>query len=240
MRLTDFDVLSFDCYGTLIDWEAGLLAALRPLLSRARERPSDSELLQAFGRLELAHQTETPGAAYPDILARVHARLAAELGTRSSPEEDAAFGASVGDWPSFADSPESLRYLKRFYKLVILSNVDRRSFARTQPRLGVTFDLVCTAEDIGSYKPSLANFEYLLAQLDRIGRSKAKLLHVAESLLHDHAPANQLGIASAWIHRRHAKAGHGATRPPAEMPHVDFRFTSLAELAATHRREVSS
>jgi len=234
MHLADFDVLSFDCYGTLIDWETGIWNALQPVLQRGQGRPARDALLQTFGRLESALETEEPTAPYPVVLARVHARLASELGVRSAPEEDARFGASIRDWPAFPDSTEALRYLKRFYKLAILSNVDRASFAASASRLGVAFDIVCTAEDIGSYKPSLRNFEYLLASVRAAGFPKERLLHVAESLYHDHLPANQMGLASAWIHRRYGQAGHGATARPPTMPRFDFRFTSLGELAAAH------
>jgi 2-haloacid dehalogenase len=241
MRLTDFAVLSFDCYGTLIDWETGIWNALQPLLQRAASGTGTSRdaVLRSFGHLESALENEEPTARYPVILGRVHARLANELGVRSTPGEDARFGASIPDWPPFADSAEALRYLGQFYRLVILSNVDRASFSASAARLAVEFDIVCTAEDIGSYKPSLRNFEYLLAKVRDAGYPKERLLHVAESLYHDHAPANRMGLASAWIHRRHTQAGHGATAAPATMPRFDFRFTSLGELASAHAEETA-
>jgi len=151
--------------------------------------------------------------------------------------EAAKFGASVGDWPAFPDTVEALSYLKQHFKLVILSNVDRMSFAGTNRRLGVEFDYIFTAQDIGSYKPDLRNFEYLLTKLGENGIDKSKLLQVAQSLFHDHVPANRMGIPSAWIDRRHGKAGGGATVLPDPMPHLDFRFTSLGELADAHRAE---
>lgn len=240
MRLTDFDVLSFDCYGTLIDWESGLTRALQPVLGRAGRAVPRDEALQIFARLEHAAEAETPGAPYPEILARVHARLAAEIGTDSSVDEDARFGASVGTWPPFPDSPGALQYLQRHYRLAILSNVDRGSIAASIERLQVRFDLVCTAQDIGSYKPDLRNFTYLLGKLRAAGYAKERVLHVAESLFHDHAPANSIGLASAWIHRRAAEQGHGATAVPASMPHYDFRFTSLAGLAQAHRAALAA
>lgn len=237
MRLSDFRVLSFDCYGTLIDWETGLTEALQPLVAKAGGRSRD-RILETFARHEAAQETETPSMIYSQLLAAVHARVAKEWGVKTTPEEDARFGASVGDWPAFEDSPAALRYLKQHYKLVILSNVDRESFARTNKKLGVAFDWIFTAQDIGSYRPSLKNFEYLIAKMKAAGFGKEIILHTAESLFHDHAPANKLGLASAWIYRRHAQEGFGATARPAEMPHYDFRFTSMREMADAHRAEL--
>ena len=235
MRLSDFNALSFDCYGTLIDWETGLLEALKPL--RDRSGVSDDDLLTAYGEAEHEVEVEHPGLIYSQLLEKVHATLCRRLGVAEDRDEAAKLGASVGDWPAFADSPDALRYLKQHFKLVILSNVDRASFAGSNRRLGVEFDHIFTAQDIGSYKPDPRNFEYLVARLDEAGIAKNELLHVAQSLYHDHVPANRMGIASAWIDRRHDKPGGGATVLPEPMPHFDFRFTSMAELADAHRRE---
>lgn len=239
MKLGDFSVLTFDCYGTLIDWESGILAGLRPLAARSGKGLSDNRILEAFARHEAAQEAETPDMIYAKLLGAVHARLAREWGVASTPEEDARFGASIADWPAFPDSAEALAYLKRHFRLGILSNVDRESFKASNRRLGVAFDWIVTAEDVGSYKPSLRNFEQLIATLERDGVPKAAILHTAESLFHDHAPANRIGLASCWIFRRHGKEGFGATSAPKEMPRVDFRFNSLAELAEAHRRETA-
>jgi len=235
MRLSDFNALSFDCYGTLIDWETGLLEALKPL--RDRSGVSDDDLLTAYGEAEHEVEVAHPGLIYSQLLEKVHATLCRRLGVAEDRDEAAKLGASVGDWPAFADSPDALRYLKQHFKLVILSNVDRASFAGSNRRLGVEFDHIFTAQDIGSYKPDPRNFEYLVAHLAEAGIAKSDLLHVAQSLFHDHAPANRMGIASAWIDRRHDKPGSGATVLPDPMPHYDFRFTSLGELADAHRAE---
>lgn len=237
MRLGDFKVLSFDCYGTLIDWESGIWAALQPLLARVRAAPSREVALAAFARQEAAQEAETPGLRYSELLARVHRRLGEEWGAAPDRAADRAFGLSVGDWPAFADSAEALAELKRSYKLVILSNVDRASFARSNARLGVAFDAVFTAEDIGSYKPDPRNFRHMLDALAAAGHSAGEILHVAQSLFHDHAPANRCGLASAWIDRRAGNDGWGATPPPAADVHYDFRFASLAEMAAARRAE---
>ncbi len=235
--LSDFEVLTFDCYGTLIDWETGIFNALRPWLERQGACRPPAEVLEAFARHESALEAENPGLLYPRILARVHGRLAAEWGIVSRPEDATAFGASVPDWPAFPDSPAALRELERFYHLVILSNVDRKSFAGSARRLGVDFHAVLTAEDIGSYKPDPHNFKTLLRVLARRGTSRDKILHTAQSLYHDHLPARRLGLATAWIDRRHDRQGWGATLAPVDEVPVDFRFTSLAEMAAAARAD---
>jgi 2-haloalkanoic acid dehalogenase type II len=237
MRLTEFKVLSFDCYGTLVDWETGICEALVPWLERRGVILSRDHILESFARHEAAQEAETPGMIYSELLTRVHRRLTAEWGVAAGEEEHRAFAASVGDWPPFADTPAALAYLKRHYKLVILSNVDRASFAATNRRLGVAFDAVHTAEEIGSYKPDLHNFHHLIDSLARQGYGRGDILHVAQSLYHDHAPANAVGLASAWIDRRQGARGWGATPPAAAGVHWDFRFASLAELVEAHRRD---
>jgi 2-haloacid dehalogenase len=235
MQLADFKVLSFDCYGTLIDWETGITEALRPLLARSGKALGRDKVLETFGRLEAAQEAETPCMIYSDLLAVVHTRMATEWNTESIAEESKAFGHSIPNWPPFADSPEVLQYLKQHYKLVILSNVDRKSFKTSNARLGVDFDYIFTAQDIGSYKPNLRNFEHMIQRLGEAGYQRHEILHTAESLFHDHLPANRVGLASAWIHRRHAQTGFGATHPPESMPKYDFRFASMKEMAETHR-----
>jgi 2-haloacid dehalogenase len=237
MKLTDYKVLTFDCYGTLIDWEAGIIAALQPLLAKAATPPSRDAVLETFARHESAQEAETPRMLYSDLLAVVHRRLADEWGLAAGDADHERFGNSVPDWPAFPDSAEALAYLKQHYKLVILSNVDRTSFAASNARLGVTFDAIYTAQDIGSYKPDLANFRYLLDHLAEAGIAKSDILHTAQSLFHDHAPAKAMGLASVWIDRRHASGGFGATMAPPAGASYDFRFNSLAGMTTAHRAE---
>ena len=235
MQLTQFKVLSFDCYGTLIDWETGLWQALEPLAKTAGV--SREAALETFGALEAEQQHETPTLVYRDLLARVHAKLAKHWRVPSSEQHDRAFGLSVGDWPAFPDTPAALIELKRHFKLVILSNVDRQNFARTNRKLGATFDAVCTAEDIGSYKPNPKNFEYLIARVRDLGHDKSEILHTAQSLYHDHLPAEAIGLARCWINRRGDKGlGSGATKPVARLPKLNFEFPTLAAMADAHRR----
>jgi 2-haloacid dehalogenase len=238
MRLADFKVLTFDCYGTLIDWETGIFDGLRSLAGRSRRAVSRDQALEEFGRHEFAQEQETPAMPYSHLLAVVYRRLAEGWGVTVASQEANAFGGSVPEWPEFPDSAAALQYLKRYYKLVILSNVDRVSFRASNLRLKVDFDAIYTAQDIGSYKPSDRNFEYMLKRLkEDFGFDKPDILHVAQSLVHDHAPANRAGLASAWIDRRHAMEGWGATVPPSGTPHFDFRFDSMAALAEAHKKE---
>jgi len=248
-KLGNFKVLTFDCYGTLIDWETGIWDALQPLI--AANEPGDgaadgierSKALAAFAKCEHVQQAETPQLLYPGLLAATHARIAAELGLSSNDQLDAEFGQSVAHWPAFADSANALRYLKTRYRLVILSNVHRDGIAASMRKLGVDFDAVYTAEDIGSYKPADANFEYLLQHLKQdFNLDRADILHTAQSLFHDHVPAKKFGLANAWIDRqRLAESGNsGVTALPEERPETLFRFTSLAEMAGTLRAERAS
>lgn len=238
MRLTDFDALSFDCYGTLIDWETGILATLRPWAERRDLALGDDALLAEFSRLEPEQEAARPATLYPDVLAEVFRALGRHFGRSVSDAEAGAFGQSVKDWPAFPDSATALAYLKRHYKLAILSNVDRASFAHSNRRLGVEFDLIVTAEDVGSYKPTPRNFEVLLERLATLGVAKERLLHTAESLFHDHVPAKRFGLATAWVYRRAGKGSFGATRAPDENVKPDWQVTTLAELTDLHRREI--
>ena len=235
MQLTDFTTLTFDCYGTLIDWESGMIRALEPLTGRLNRSISRNEILQTHARHESRQQAHTPSKVYPELLATVYKRMSEEWGVSASWTECLRYGDSAKGWPAFPDSAEALAYLQKHYKLVILSNVDNASFAASNKKLGVTFDAIYTAQDIGSYKPAAANFDYMLENLTAMGVKKEQILHTAESMFHDHKPANRHGIASCWIYRRHDQEGFGATAHPGEMPNVDFQFTSMAEMVAAHK-----
>ena len=238
MKLREFKVLTFDCYGTLIDWESGMLVALAPLTDRLHRELTRDQILEAHARHESSQQRQTPAKRYQEILSIVYRRLAEEWGVSTSWDECVRYGHSVKDWPPFPDSADALQYLKQHYRLVILSNVDNESFAASNRKLGVDFDAIYTAEDIGSYKPADANFVYMLSMLKSLGFGKSDILHTAESMFHDHAPANRHGLKSCWIYRRHGREGFGATMPPAEMPSYDFRFNSMAEMVEAHQLEM--
>jgi 2-haloacid dehalogenase len=231
VRLTEFQAMSFDCYGTLIDWEAGLAGVLTPWARSAGLDLDDEALLAAYSRHEAEAEAAYPREEYPQILARSMRALGSELGARVSPDDAQRLARSVPDWPAFDDSADALAALGRRFKLIILSNVDRASFAASNQRLGVQFSAVITAQDVGSYKPSARNFESLLGEATRLGIEHGKLLHVAQSLFHDHVPAQQAGLRTAWINRRAGRPGWGATPAP-EAPVVpDWEFSSMAALA---------
>ncbi len=235
MDLHDFDVLTFDCYGTLIDWEGGIAAQLVPWAERHGLGVSADELLEVFAVAEHRQEAATPGLLYPQILEHVFADISAHFGVAVEAEEARAFGRSVQEWPAFPDSPAALAYLKQHYKLVIISNIDRASFAHSNAKLKVDFDAIITAEEVGSYKPDLRNFEFAFARLAEMGIRREKILHVAQSLFHDHEPAGQLGLRSVWINRRAGQTGWGATAAPRSEVTPDLTFESMAALVEAHR-----
>jgi len=232
--MSDFDrfgAMSFDCYGTLIDWETGIANALRPWAIRNGVDLDDQALIAAHGRYETHVQDEMPDALYPLILGETMRRVGVELGAPVTEADVEAYGNSVKDWPAFPDTAAALQRLATKFKLIIVSNIDRASFAASNPRLGVRFDAIVTAEDVGSYKPQRGHFDQLFRELDRLGVARERLVHVAESLFHDHQPAAALGLPSVWIHRRHDKGGSGATATPSGDVSPTWRFTSMAEFA---------
>jgi 2-haloacid dehalogenase len=238
MLLTDFDALTFDCYGTLIDWESGMIEALKRLTDRAQRPLTRDRILEAHARHESSQQLYTPTKRYRELLATVYKRLAEEWGIHATHEECAEYGRSIANWPAFEDSPGALQYLKQHFKLVILSNVDNESFQASNQKLQVQFDAVYTAEDIGSYKPAARNFDYMLEKLAGFGVRKEKILHTAESMFHDHKPANDFGLKSCWIYRRHAQQGFGAIMNPGQVPNVDFKFNGMHELVKAHQEQL--
>jgi 2-haloacid dehalogenase len=224
--LADFDILTFDCYGTLIDWEAGILAAFRTVLAGHGAAAADDQLLEGFAGFEAAAEAG-PYLPYREVLARALRGVCAGLGFEPTSLETAGFSESVGDWPAFPDSAAALARLAQRYRLGVITNCDTDLFARSNQKLGVHFEWVITAEQLGSYKPDPRNFEL---GLEQIGGPRARHLHVAQSLFHDHVPAQALGLTTVWIDRRQGRAGSGAT--PAAVATPDFVFSSMAEFAA--------
>lgn len=229
LDLARFEALSFDCYGTLIDWEAGILAGLRAVLDPRGVAPDDDDLLERFARHEAAVEAG-PYLRYREVLACALAGVCAELDVRPTDEEAAAFGGSVGDWPAFPDSTAALASLGRRFRLAVITNCDDDLFAASNRRLGVTFDWVITAEQVGAYKPNRRNFEVALERIEGAGIARDRLLHVAQSLFHDHVPAKEIGLATAWVDRRHDRPGSGATPPAVATP--DLTVPDMASLAA--------
>ena len=242
--LAEFDALSFDCYGTLIDWEAGLRAGLAKVAARSPEPLDLDALLETYAGAESAVEREQPGLIYPSVIAASIHRTGAALGLDIPDALAEEIGASVPDWPAFPDSAEALARLQQHVKLIILSNVDRASFAASNTRLGITFDAVYTAQDVGSYKPNARNFDYLLEHIGELGIAQDRLLHVAQSLFHDHVPAKAKGLTTVWIDRRGSQPGFGATPPPPAEVTPDWIFPSMAAFAdaldAAHQEQVAS
>jgi 2-haloacid dehalogenase len=217
--------LSFDCYGTLIDWERGLLGALKPWVAEFGE----AKVLAGFADVEPSVEHAHPAWPYRDVISEVYHQMAEEFHVDANATDAFAFAVSVGLWPPFPDTVTALRRLKKRFRLYILSNVDEVSISGTIAQLETDFDGVFTAEAIGSYKPDLRNFEYLLKRLDKRGIAAAELVHVAQSLYHDHVPAKQLCLQTVWIDRTQGRAG--AAKMPDPVPAFDARFATLAELA---------
>lgn len=224
---TRFTAMTFDCYGTLVDWERGILDALRPILeAHGVEDTGEDALLQRFGRLESAAEAG-PFRPYREVLHEVARGIARELGFEPGHGEVEAFAASVGAWPVFPDTVEALRALAARYRLAIVSNVDDDLFEGSARRLEVPFETVVTAQQVRAYKPARAHFDEVLRRLDL---PRERVLHVAQSLFHDVAPARALGFTCVWVNRRAGRPGGGATAPAVAEPHLEV--SSLASLVA--------
>ena len=234
-ELKQYKALTMDCYGTLIDWESGIWDALQPLIHKNDRHDITRDLaLEAYAIIESTQQAQTPGMIYPEILQKVHASFARQFNLKSSNEIEQAFGNSVQHWPAFRDAADALRRLQQHFKLVIVSNIDNKSFAASNQKLGVTFDAIYTAQDMGAYKPTPANFDYMLDKLKADHNiASGEILHTAQSLFHDHVPAKNIGLTCAWIDRQNLSTSEnwGATARVENRPEVDFIFPSMQALA---------
>jgi len=232
MDLAGYKALSFDCYGTLIDWEAGIAAVLVPWATEVGLDLDAERLLAAYAGNEAEVERDHPSAPYPEVLATAFRRTGETLGRPVGDAWARRLGGSVPDWPAFPDSAAALASLSTHYALLIVSNVHRAGFAGSNRHLRRRFAAVITAEDVGAYKPAGDHFRALIDTLDNLGIARGELLHVAQSLFHDHVPARKAGLASVWINRRHDRPGWGATPEPSEAWSYDLELRSLAELAA--------
>ena len=233
LDFSQFEVLTFDCYGTLIDWESGILKALHALLRHRAIVLSDNELLEAYAVAESAAESEE-FKPYREVLAQVVDCLGARFGFKPAAEERQALVKSVMTWQPFPDTVPALRKLHRHYKLSIISNIDDDLFAATAKLLEERFDFVTTALEVGSYKPSLNNFH---RALQKMNISKDRVLHVAQSRYHDIEPASSMGIHTVWVNRRHERLGAGATvksYAKADLEVPDLK--TLADLALISRQ----
>jgi 2-haloacid dehalogenase len=231
MDLARARVLSFDCYGTLIDWEAGIGSVLVDWAGAVGIEPDGEHLLSTYAGHEAAVAREHPGHRYPDVLAEAFRRTGEELGASVDGGWADRLGGSVPDWPAFPDSADALARLARHHRLVILSNVHRDGFAGSNRHLQGDFAAVITAEDVGAYKPADAHFRAFDAQLGAWGVDRSEVVHVAQSLFHDHVPARREGLRSIWINRRHDRPGWGATPEPSGEWSFDLELPSMAALA---------
>lgn len=220
-----FTWLTFDCYGTLIDWESGILGALQPVFAGAGRTLSADGVLELYAALE-AREESGPYRTYREILTHVVVRMAARLVMPLADAQATVLADTIGSWPPFPDTANALQRLKSRYKLAVISNVDDDLFARTSKLLGDPFDAVITAQQARSYKPSLNNFHLAL---ERLGEPVENVLHCAQSLYHDIAPARALGFATVWVDRRAGRHGTGATPKYDAAPNL--RVESMNELA---------
>jgi len=226
--LTRFKVLTFDCYGTMIDWETGIFSALRPILAAHRKSIPDSDLLQLYSELE-ASAEQGEFLCYRDVLQSVVRGFGEHLGFAPTADEVHSLPESLANWQPFPDTVEALRKLKGRYQLAVISNVDDDLFAATAPKLGVGFDHVITAQQAGCYKPCMRIFK--LAE-ERMGVSLDQWLHVGQSIYHDVIPAQSLGIATVWVNRPSPRPGAGAAKAAAGKPDLEVpNLRALAELA---------
>jgi len=226
LDFTRFEILTFDCYGTLIDWEAGILAALHRILSAHEKKLDDAALLKLYGDFEQRYE-QGKFQPYRKVLESVVRQFGKDLRFDPTAKEARSLPDSLSTWKPWPDTVAALRQLKTRYRLAILSNVDDDLFASTRPKLEVDFDEVITAQQAKAYKPSLKLFELALS---RIHAPAHRVLHVGQSIYHDVIPAQALGLATVWVNRPSANPGVGAVKAAEAKP--DLTVTSLEELAA--------
>jgi 2-haloacid dehalogenase len=231
MNFAQFTTISFDCYGTLIDWKSGILPTLRAVLNHHHVKPYDAAILELYGEFEAEAQSG-PYQSYRKVLESVVQRFGQHFGFTPAPDELGSLPESVPSWLPFADTVAALRQLQKRYKLAVISNIDDDLFAETRKHLDVEFDFVITAQQARSYKPSVNNFQLALRTM---GLAPDRLLHAAQSIYHDVVPAQSLGIASVWVNRKSARPGVGAVRAASGRP--DLEVPDVASLAALALKE---
>ncbi len=217
IQFDQFEALSFDCYGTLIDWESGLTPVLRQLVNAHQINMSDQQLLELFAELEPEAQSGDY-KPYRQILREVVENMGKRLGFTPTETELNSLAESIQHWQPFPDTIASLKALKQKYKLIIISNIDDDLFAQTNQHLQIQFDYIITAQQAKSYKPSPHNFEFAL---EKTGISPHQLLHVAQSIFHDIVTAKSLGLTTVWVNRRQGQEGKGATKPANAEPDLE-------------------
>jgi len=226
-----FEVLTFDCYGTLIDWESGILACFHRILQAHGKKLDDATILKLYGDFE-ALSEQGDFRPYREVLQSVVRRFGAQLGFTPTDEEATSLPASLAEWRPWPDTVDALRSLKSRFRLAIVSNVDDTLFAATSPQLQVEFDDVITAQQARAYKPSRKMFELALR---RINAPAHRVLHVGQSIYHDVIPAQALGLATVWVNRPSARAGVGAVKAVEGTP--DLEVDSMANLAQAAKKD---
>jgi 2-haloalkanoic acid dehalogenase type II len=241
MRLTDFDVLTFDMIGTLIDFEQGVLDFIRPRLLRTRPELTDTEILEAYANSQSEVRKRAPELLFSARLPKIWEGVAAQYGVATAPDDGAAFVRSARNWPAFDDSAAALAELKRHFRfLVVVTNGDRVSARVMAQALGAPFSEIITEEDMGAAKPDPRAFQYFIAHLERLGVRRERILHVAQSQYHDIGAARDAGLATAWIYRRHGQTGYGGTQVPPHYTPPDFLAVSLADLVRQYRLDLAA
>ena len=236
MRLTDFDVLTFDMIGTLIDFESGVLNFLRPRLLRAKHELSDTELLETYANVQGEVRKSAPQLLFSERLPKIWEGIAAHYGVAVGAGDGPAFVRSARQWPAFPDSAAALADLKRHFRfLVVVTNGDRVSARVMAETLGSPFSEIITEEDMGLAKPDPRAFQHFIAHLERLGVKRERILHVAQSQYHDIGAARDAGLATAWIYRRHGQKGYGGTKVPSRYTAPDFLAVSLEDLVSQYR-----
>jgi 2-haloacid dehalogenase len=225
LDFSQYEALTFDCYGTIINWEQGILEAIKPVLVAYQIEIDDSQILEIFAQLE-GEIEAGEYQPYRNVLRQVMQQFCEELDFTPTSHQLDCLADSIQNWQPFSDSIDALKSLKQQFKLVIISNIDDDLFAFTAKRLGVPFDFVITAFQAKSYKPSTHNFEFAF---EKMGIPRDKILHVAQSIYHDIVPAKALGLSTVWVNRRHDQAGFGATLPASSQP--DLEVPDLKTLA---------
>ncbi len=241
MKLADFDVLTFDMIGTLIDFETGVLEFARPRILRAKPSATDTEILECYARSQSVVRSREPALLFSGRLPKIWEEMANVYGIRAGFDDGAIFVRSARQWPSFLDSAAALAELKKYFRfLVVVTNGDRISARVMAATLGSPFSEIITEEDMGFAKPDPRAFDYFITHLERQGVRRERILHVAQSQYHDIGAARRTGLATAWIYRRHGQPGYGGTQAPPEFTTPDFLATSLADLLRQYKAELFS
>lgn len=233
LRMSDFDAVTFDVYGTLIDWEPSIVEFLANWAAKYGVTATGDELIMSFDRARATIQKERPAHLYPEVLRRCFDRISGEFGVAIDPDLREAFSATPHQWPAYSDVTAGLKQLQARARIGALSNIDNASLASSCAKMSVTFYLVVTAELVGAYKPGPEHFDTALADLAVMGITRSRVLHVGQSLRADITPANKLGMTCVWINRPERLLGLSGEGAAEARP--DLTVSSLAEMLESLR-----